>query len=68
MRSPNTNIRVGHQEPGRRDLLVMRAGLLPGVELVHDHLHDLMAAGGTVLEVAVAPVGAGGRGVSAHNF
>ena len=48
------------QRAARSDLLVIRARLLPGVELVHDHLHDLVAAGGTVLEVAVAPMGAGG--------
>lgn len=36
--------------------VLVEVGVLPAVELVHDHLPDGVAPGGTMLQVAVAPV------------
>ena len=46
--------RVDHGTPGQ---ILVDGGVLPPVQLVHDHLPDGVRPGGAVLEVAVAAVG-----------
>merc|ERR1712129_539882 len=52
----SSDLATAVQHGTARDLLIFIARLLPWIKLVHNHLHDRVAPGGAVLEVAVAPV------------
>ena len=52
--SENVRARVNHGATGQ---VLIDGGVLPPVQLVHDHLPDSVGAGGATLEITVAPVG-----------